>query len=403
MKFLLATFISLISPFPASLEAAVAPIYLSGKSTVKSTGHSGWLLVFVNVGILLAVAAATWWVTGFDRTVGGESKSDRYLNRALRTGAVMFLACIFMWLMEQPSLNYGGMPILIIIPLCMALVLRSALSEIFAGGFLGLLDPTLNDHRELDPKVEQRYQDTIAHFIHTGKHDEAIKLCEKLKKSGEVPLMTLENTLEFLGVKQKNPLATRPLLEASRMRTAGDYKGAERLLKSLLAKNPRDEGAAIMLLRVYAQDLRDPDHARKVLESLSKQPHVSSGHVEFARRSLEEWLNPGSLAAGPGSGPPIVQGPQSVEELLAEGSLGTAVERLEQQIQAEPENLRLQLRLAEIYAVNCGNLVKAEKIIFQIVRTPGVSPEVSSLARAKLEEWHAQAEATRDKRFHPPD
>jgi hypothetical protein len=291
---------------------------------------------------------------------------------------------------------------LIIVPLCMALVLRSSLAEIFTSGFLGLLDPTLHDHRQLDPHATQRNQDAIARLIHTGKHDEAIKLCEELKKSGEVPLTTLENTLEFLGVKQDNPAAARPLLEASRLRLAGDYEGAERLLKSLLQKKPADEGAALMLIRVYAQDLREPELAREVLEKFAQQPHASAAHIEFARRSLDEWAQPSPLTTDPPLDPPIAMESHSIDELLAQGSLGTAVERLEAQIREEPGNLRLRLRLAEVYAINCENLVRAEKIIFQIIHTPGVPADITSYAQARLEEWRAKANPQRDDHFRPP-
>lgn len=401
MKALLATSLSLAAPVPGSVAASMAPIVLSGKNTAKHPGLSTVYLILINLGILAVIAAGAWWVTGLDKSVSGESKRGHHLTRGLRTGVIVLLASIFLWFLEQPDLGYGGVPILIIIPLCMGLVLRSALSEMFAGGFLGLLDPTLHDHRQFDPHVAQRYQDTIARLIHTGRHDEAIKLCEELKKSGEVPLVTLENTLEFLGVKQSHPSAARPLLEASRMRAAGDYEGAERLLRSLLYQNPADEGAALMLIRVYAQDLREPELARKVLDEFAQQPRVSAGHVEFARRSLDEWLNPSPLTTEQPIDPPAVES-QSIDELLAQGSLGTAVERLLAQIREEPRNLRLRLRLAEVYAVNCENLVKAEKIIFQIIHSPGVSADITSYAQARLEEWRAKANATQDQRFQPP-
>ena len=173
----------------------------------------------------------------------------------------------------------------------------------FTHGFLGLVDPALYDHRELDPKKARRYQDAIAHLIHNGRRDDAIKLCEELKQSGEVDLGTLESTLEFLGVKQERAPA-KPLAEAARLRAQGDFAGAEHLLKSLLLKNPADDGAAMLLMRLYAQDLREPGRAHEVLRALQKQPHVPASHVEFARRSIDEWSRPATGGAENGQSAP---------------------------------------------------------------------------------------------------
>jgi len=105
-------------------------------------------MILLNTGILLLLGAGTWWLTGIDKTAGGESKRDRRLTRPLRCVAVVSLSVILLRLLEDP-LDYGDIPILIIVPLCIALVLRSSLAELFTHGFLGLLDPAFHDHREL--------------------------------------------------------------------------------------------------------------------------------------------------------------------------------------------------------------------------------------------------------------
>jgi tetratricopeptide (TPR) repeat protein len=344
------------------------------------------LIILVNIAVLAGIALGAWWLTGFDKTAGGESKRGHHLTRAIRSIAIIFLSATFIWFVESPGGGYGGMPILIILPMCIALVLRSSLSELFAHGFLGMLDPELHGTREFDPKKSRRYQDAIAHLIHNGRRDEAIKLCEELKLSGEVDIVTLQNTLEFLGVKQDRALI-KPLLEAGRLRQQKKFAEAEQRLKSLLLKNPADNGAAIMLMRLYAEDLHQTDRAHEVLRALEKQPHAPADHLEFARRSIGEWGRP---QPQPIPSPAIPPKAESVDDFLAQGSFGTAIEMLEEQIKAQPADFELQLKLAEVHAVHCRNLLRAEKIVRQIELAAKFSPQQIATAQAKFKEWHAR-------------
>jgi len=337
--------------------------------------------------ILAATALGTWFLTGLDKTAGGESKEDHHLTRAIRCVLVVF----FVWLLlgsVHHALGAATAPVIIVAPICIGLVLRSALSEIFAHSFIGFLDPGSRDHREMDPNRTQRFQDTIARLIHTGKRDEAIRLCETLKQSGEIPVGILEDTLEYLGVKQNRSLP-KPLHEVSQLRQTGDFSGAERKLKAMLARNPCDEGAAMMLMRLYAEDLHQPEEARKVLLTLERQPAYPASHLEFARRSIDEWSRPKMTGAA------IAPHAATVEELLAEGSFGTAVEMLEKEIQETPHDFNLRLKLAEVYAVHCRFTAKAEKIIRQIELTPAFSPQQMAQARARMKEWSLISDSRR--------
>jgi thioredoxin-like negative regulator of GroEL len=224
--------------------------------------------------------------------------------------------------------------------------------------------------------------DTIGHLIRNGHRDDAIKLCEELKQSGEVDIMTLEMTLEFLGVKQQRTRNQTPLHEAAQLRARGKFTEAEQLLKSLLVKNPSDVDAALMLVRLYAQNLRQPGNAHEVLRALEQQPHPPASHIEFARRSIGEWSR---------SQPEIeaVAEPkaESVDELLEQKLFGSAIELLENKIKAQPQDFDLWLKLAEIHAVHCENFQTAEKIIRQIEVGPDFSREQIERARSKLKEW----------------
>ena len=339
-------------------------------------------MIFLNIGVLALVAVGAWWLTGLDKTAGGESKRTHYVFRTIRCAAIVWLAGVFLWFIEEPQEGLGGIALLLIIPPSLALLLCSSLAELFTQGFLRLIDPEFHDDREFDPGKSRRYMDTIAHLIKNGRRDEAIKLCEELKQSGEVDMVTLEMTLEFLGVKQERAQIPKPLAKAGRLRSQGKFAEAEQLLKSLLVKNPENLAAAMLLIRVYAQDLRQPGKAHEILRQLEKQPHVSASHIEFARRSIGEWCNPKPEKIEP------VAPPESIDELLAQGFFGTAIEMLEEKIKEQPQDFALRLKLAEVHAVYCNNFQRAEKIISQMEADSNFSPQQIESARAKLKEWH---------------
>jgi hypothetical protein len=340
-----------------------------------------------NIAILLAVAAATWWLTGVDKTTGGESKRSHYYTRALRIVTVVFLVAVFLVFIRDRGGGMGGIVLLLIIPISIALVLRSSLAEVFSHSFLRLVDPAFHDDRELDSKRDGRYLDTIAHLIKNGRKDEAIRLCEELKKDGELDAATLDMTLEFLGVKQTQAATQSPSSRAASLISQGDLAGAEAVLKPLLAKNPADVQTAMMLMRLYAQNFRQPDKAWTLLRNLEKHPHVASAHIDFARRSIEEWSRndpPESIPAAPAE-------PRSLDDLLAEKSYGSAVEMLEQNIKEQPRDLGLRLKLAEVHALCCHNFPRAEKIIRQLEADRCFNAGQVAAGKAKLKEWQETA------------
>jgi DNA-binding SARP family transcriptional activator len=338
-------------------------------------------MIFVNIGVLVLVAGGAWWLTGFDKTAGGESKRTYYVFRTIRCAAILWLAGVFLWFVEDRGGGLGAAVLLMIIPPALALLLRSSVAEVLTHGFLQFIDPNLHDDRALDPGKSRRYLDTIGHLIQNGRRDEAVRLCEEFKQSGEVDLATLQMTLEFLGVPQKRAPVPKPLTAARQLRAEGKFAAAEERLQSLLAKNPADSDAAMLLVRLYAQDFRQPGKAQEVLRKLEKQPHAVASHIEFARRSIEEWSKPKSAEAM------IAAVPESVDELLAQGFFGTAIEKLEAQAQAEPEDFDARLKLAEVHAVRCKDFHRAEKIIRQLESGSNFTPQQIESARAKLKEW----------------
>jgi Tetratricopeptide repeat len=337
--------------------------------------------LFADFFVLTFAIAVSWWLSGYDSRVTGENERADFIRRAVRCGLSLVLVELAFWSLwrywrydDQAS----GMAYLIcMVPL--ALLWVGCLAEMCSHAFHGLIDP--EDRRQFDPNKNRRDLDMLATLVQSGRKNEAIQLCQMLKESGEVSVATLDTLLEHLGVKPDCVQKPRPLIEAHRLRGQGKLNEAESLLNSLLMENPANLDAALMLMRLYAQDLHRSDKASEVLRSIEQQPHIALAHVEFARRSIVEWSHPKAkeVIAEPQ--------PESLDELLAKGYFGTAIEILEQKTREQAADFDSWLKLAETHAGHCGNIKRAEKLIQQIEANPAFNPEQIQLARTKLKEW----------------
>lgn len=339
------------------------------------------LFFLANIVVLALATVASWWLSGYDAKLTGENERKDFIRRAIRCGITLFLVELAFWSLWR-YWRYGdqasGMAYLIFV-LPLALLWVGCLGEWCAHVFHGLIDP--EDRRRFDPHKSRRDLDMLATLVQSGRKEEAIQLCRMLKESGDVSVATLDTMLERLGVKPDDAPMPKPLAEAYQLRSQGKLSEAEAILNSVLMENPANVDAALMLMRLYAQDLHRSDKASEVLRSLEQQPTIARAHIEFVRRSIDEWSHPGAKEVVH-----EVQ-PESLEELLAKGYFGTAIEILEQKTREQPQDFDLWLKLAETHARHCGNIKQAEKIIRQIEANPGFSPEQIQLAGAKLKEW----------------
>jgi thioredoxin-like negative regulator of GroEL len=339
------------------------------------------LFLISNFIVLALTTLASWWLSGYDEKVTGEKEWEDFIRRAVRCGltlVLMELAFLCLWRCWRYDDRASGIGyLMLMVPL--SLIWRGCLAELCTQAFHGLVDP--QDHRPVDSNKSRRDLDMLATLVQSGRKDEAIFLCQMLRESGDVSVATLDTMLEHLGVKPDRVRKPRPLIQAFRLRGQGRLNEAESLLNSLLKKNPADVDAALMLVRVYVQDMKRSDKAHEVLQSLEQQPHVARDHIEFARRSIDEWSH-----SGPKEEVAEAQ-PESVEELLAKGYFGTAIEVLEQMTREQPADFDLWLKLAETHACQCGHVKRAEKIIHQLESNPAFSPEQIQLAAVKLKEW----------------
>jgi tetratricopeptide (TPR) repeat protein len=337
--------------------------------------------LLTDIFVLAFAALVSWWLSGYDaKLTGHDEKADRR-RRVIRCGITLLLVEVAFWNLwlygRYNDVAAGALDLAIAVLLGLTWV--GCLSEMLAHGFNWLFDP--QDHRELDLDKNRRDLDAIVRLVKSGHKDAAIQLCQRLKESGDASVLAMETMLEHLGVQQNAVQKPKPLNEASRLRLQGKFTGAEAILKSLLAENPANVDAALMLIRLYAQDMRRMDLATNVLEALEQQPYVQRSQIDFARRSIGEWSQ-----GKPGTGKTAVQ-PKSIDELLAQRYFGTALEILEQKTREEPPDFDSWLKFAEVHAVYCGNLNHAEKIVREIETNPAFSPEQKQLTKTKLKEW----------------
>jgi hypothetical protein len=242
--------------------------------------------------------------------------------------------------------------------------------------------------------------------------------------------------LNVLGMKSTHGPSPKPspLRNINRLRSRGCYQEAKSQLLRLLRHNPDNMAAAVMLVRVYAQDLHERDKAEKLINSLEKKPFISNGVIDFLRNSLNEWLATpitttttsiriadNSPTCGPtlgalrrllarALGRNVIQPSQAdqprlshfrknsppaftenlspdIASLVTEGLLGTAVETLESLIQQKPADFDLRLQLAQVWIVNCEYPKGAERTITAIEGDPGFTAAQKSTARTQLALW----------------
>jgi tetratricopeptide (TPR) repeat protein len=338
----------------------------------------------VTLAIIILVilgGAALWWLSGYDSQVTGEDKPRDLFRRMVRCLASVFLLGIFF----VPKIGYAFIPLILIVPTGLGVIWAGCVAELLSGTLRNVIDS--DDKRKFDPEAESRNLDRFTTLLKNGQREEAIEWYAALKRSGGANIVVLDTMLAHAGIQPPDSPLAKPLNDAHRARMGGNLTEAEKKLKSLLSENPSNVEAAMMLMRLYAQDMHRSDKATEVLNTLRKQPHVPRDHIEYAVRSISEWSQPQPEAA------PMVL-PESVDELLAGGYLGSAIEVLERKIAERPGDFDLWLKLAEAHAVHSHNLPRAQKIVQQIEGNPAFSAEQIQTAKTKLAEWR-EAKAKR--------
>jgi thioredoxin-like negative regulator of GroEL len=331
-------------------------------------------LILVNIILLSVAAAIAWWLSGYDSQVTGENNKSDLIRRGIRCGLTLFLLVI---LVSLPYSIVSAPPMFLIVGL-LALIWTGCMTELGARCIHRLFDP--EDKREFDPNQSARHLDMVASLLKNGRHEEAAQLCATLKESGDANILVLETLLARNGIQFENDRKPKPLTEAYNLRSQGKFDEAEMILNSLLAENPSNVDAALMLMRLYVQDFRRSDKAVEILRALEKQPHIPPGHIEYAQRSIHDWQQKKRA-------PEAVVLPESVDELIACGYLGTAIEVLERKVKEQPQDFDSWLKLAEAHGLHSGNIQRAEKMVQKIELNGSFSAEQIQIAKDKLKEW----------------
>jgi hypothetical protein len=337
--------------------------------------------LITDIVFLIMAGSVSWWLSGYDAKLTGEDLTQDRTRRGLRCGITLLLLEAGFWFMWQFWHYHDGASGVgyLVVTLPLAAVWGSCISEMAARLFNWLIDP--DDNREFDPNQSQRDLDAIARLIKHGHKEAAIQLCNRLMESGDVSVLALETTLEHLGMPKSEFKRPNPLKEASELRRQGKFTEAETVLKGVLLKRPADVDAAMMLIRLYAQEMHCVDKAQEVLLALEQQPYVSRSHIDFAKRSIPEWSQ----------GKPALEEdeslPGTIDEMLAKGHIGTAIAILERKTQEQPADFDLWLKFAEAYALYCGDMGRAEKIVRKIEYNRAFLAEQIQIAKTKLREW----------------
>jgi hypothetical protein len=353
--------------------------------------------------ILAFTAGVTWWLSGYDGQVTGENYVKDIRRRAVRCGATLLIEIIGVGAATGGGRFGGFVLIALVVPL--SILWTGCVSELLARGFHALVDPS--DSREFNPKQLTRELDRLAQLVQQSRNQEAIDLCARLKKSAEGSALALDATLfrVYEGLLAGSLFATPLLIEAQKAYDAGHCLLAESRLLQVLKGTPGNLKAGMLLMRLYARNLHNLGKAQAVLRSFEEQAETPPGFIEYARQQIKKSLDPASehpqttqgiesvLVQNNEAKPPeeiIDPKTASVPELLKAGHLGTAIERLEIGIKAQPRDFDLRLQLAEAYGRYCCNISRASDIVAKIEADPTFRPDQVRKAKARLQEWRVR-------------
>ena len=358
------------------------------------------------LNLLLAfgvLVAFIWWLSGYDSQVTGENPSADLRRRVARCAITLVLAGLAVGATVGGGRFGGFVCIAFIVPL--AIIWSGCASELLSGMFHRLIDSP--DHRELDPKELDRDLDRLAELSQQHRYGEAVQLCVKLKESAAGSSLGLEATLFRLYDEMFADGSTSPhLAEVQRLYEEGQCLLAESRLNQVLKREPGNLAAGILLMKLYARNLRNSSRAFALLHTLEEQRGVPPGFIDYARQRIGEWFDPDSARKKDTEGiesilvrkrpvlPPEEEDSDpkdlSIDELLAAGHLGTAIERLETEIREHPQDFDLRLQLAEAHGLYCCNLSRANEIVARIQTDPAFSAAQVKKAQARLQELRAR-------------
>ena len=345
-------------------------------------------MLAANLFLVALVTSVAWWLSGYDTKLTGEDEKADLRRRLVKCAITAVLIGIA---------AFGNRFVAVPIFASLGIYWARCGAEFGSQQFHKLIDP--QDDRPFDPRHAEQGLEKFAQLVQQGRTREALDLCQQLEHSRDVSALGLETAVHRFYQDTLDSIAISPvLLEARRLRELRQFSEAESQLKSILASQPDNAAAILMLMRVYAEDMEQPGRAQALIEPADqRQPRLHPAFMKYAQKSIQERSRAGVGKAADGQ-PPISAAatqphPQalvtevSVDELLKGGQLSTAVELLENATRQEPDNFDVWMKLAEVHAVYCADHNRAGKIIQKMLSTGAFTAEEIQLAKTKLREW----------------
>lgn len=337
-------------------------------------------LIFI--GIIMAMA---WPLSAYDSRVTGEDPKADFLRRLTRCSIT--LGVLLMSLAAGPIRGY--------IFLAIGIGWASCGAEFGSRQIHKLFDP--EDKRDFDPKHAERGLEMLSKLVHEGHTRQALDWAQTLLRNAEASPDAVEAMVNHVYLDLLESTSSGAgFAEVQQLRQLGQFTEAETRLNEMIAAQPDNAAAMLLLMRMYSEDLNEPGRALALLQPAEKQPRLHPALVKYARKSIDQWSSAAfskaaaervsaSAASTVTTAPAAIE--LSVDELLNLGQRARAIQRLERMIVEEPENFDAWLKLAEAHAVYCADLTQAGKVVRAMEVSGRFAPEQITEAKAKLKEW----------------
>jgi tetratricopeptide (TPR) repeat protein len=242
--------------------------------------------------ILTLTSVLSWWISGFDPKLTGDNRED-LTRRILRCGLTLFLmAAGLVEAVAHP--RFAGLIALAlaipIVPLWM-----NCVGEAMSQSFYRLIDSP-SDPSGAAPKELAADLDRLAELSNRGQINEALQLCAALLNKGDASRLALETMCFHLYnqmLAQESLKSSPSLSPIYQLCEAGRFIEAESHLTQILQREPENLFAVFLLLRLYVQNLRQPEKARALINSLEQRPNMPPMFADYIHSQIKEWASIG--------------------------------------------------------------------------------------------------------------
>jgi hypothetical protein len=186
------------SPTDKQPEAVSTPL-LSGERV-----NMLLLTCFVLLGLL---TWASWKVSAYDSLWIPQPPERRFAGRIVKCAITFPFLAFILWAIYERNPSVLLLPIALIL----ALLWAGSASSMLAAHFQRFIfSQSSQDDEEFNPQQSRENLDRLASLIQQGKKEEAIRLCEELKASGDASVLAMETMLARLNTPPETPSSSVP-------------------------------------------------------------------------------------------------------------------------------------------------------------------------------------------------